>query len=108
MEAIENSIFNTHDVLVCRTSNVSDLQLCFTDNSKRQLLDTFQEFLEEHFEPEERENANNSVIFKQFMEETFYPDEISSEYEMEVYYDVSDLQLGTEHQVIWSIDVREK
>lgn len=106
---MKNSVFNTHNVLVCRSSNVRDLQLCFTDEGQDKLSADFQEYLEEHFEPEERESSNNSVIFKQFMEETFYPDEIPSEYSMKVYLDVENGFNPQENKntVEWNIVINE-
>lgn len=105
------NIFNTHDVLVCRTSNTRDLQLMFTDNSRQEIEDAFIEFLEEHFEPEERDSENNASTFSQFMEETFpYPDEISNQYEMKVYLDVENGFNSRENKntVEWSIAINEK
>ena len=72
-------------------------------------MEAFAEYLEEHFEEEERDNANNSTIFKQFMDETFYPDEISQEFEMGVYMDVEDGFNPRENRntVEWNIRVEE-
>jgi uncharacterized surface anchored protein len=72
-------------------------------------MEVFAEYLEEHFEPEERDEANNSVIFKQFMDETFYPDEIHQEFEMGVYMDVENgfNRRENKNTVEWNIRVEE-
>jgi hypothetical protein len=106
-----NNIFITHNVLVCRTTPNHDLQYCFTPKGQEDLSEAFAEFLEEHFEPEDREAADNSKTFKQFMEDTFYPDEITDEFDVKVYYDVEN-GFGQHEEnpdtVIWSVDVYER
>jgi len=107
-----NNIFNTHNVLVGRHTQNSCLEYCFTKKGQEDLSEAFEEFLEEHFEPEDREAANNSKTFKQFMDETFYPDEITSEFEVEVYQDIVDgfgrNEVNPGYFVEWRVDVYEK
>ena len=106
-----NNIFNTHNVLVGRHTPHSMLEFCFTQKGREDLSEAFTEFLEEHFEPEDREAADNSNTFKQFMDETFYPDEIIGEFDVEVYQDVVD-GFGQHEEdpdtVEWMVDVYER
>ena len=106
-----NNIFNTHNVLVGRHTPHSLQEWSFTQKGQEDLSEAFEEFLEEHFEPEEREAANNSKTFKQFMEETFYPDEITGEFEVQVYQDVVNGFGRNEEDpdtVEWLVDVYER
>jgi|11_taG_2_1085331.scaffolds.fasta_scaffold11576_2 hypothetical protein len=106
-----NNVFNTHNVLVGRQTPSSLQEWSFTKKGQEDLSEAFVEFLEEHFEPEDREAADNSKTFKQFMKETFYPDEITSEFEVEVYQDTVN-GFGRKEVnpdlVEWKIDVYER
>ena len=106
-----NNIFSSHNVIVGRHTPHSMLEYSFTQKGQEDLSEAFTEFLEEHFEPEDREAADNSNTFKQFMDETFYPDQITGEFDVEVYQDVVN-GFGRDEEnpdtVEWRVDVYER
>jgi len=106
-----NNIFNTHNVLVCRTTPNHDLQFSFTTESKEELTRRFDEYLAEEFEPEDIAAANNVDNFQEFMINNFEPDEIQNELDTVVYYDVVNgfgRDEEDEDHVYWAVDICEK
>ena len=85
----EMNIFLKNNVLVCRSSNTSDLQYSFSPNSQQTLLNTYEEFLEDHFQEEDRDTHRlSTTTFRQFIEEKFEVDEMVDEFNMEIYHDI--------------------